>query len=411
MNLSRKRLLDYWLGRPLLAGLDLAARCLGAVLHRDHAAQPVRNAVFAKFQGIGSLVIGKPAIAAFRRSYPEARCIFWGTRSLEPLARQMPEFDLVLILDDRSALSAARTCLNALVQLWRMRIDWAFDLEVYSRLSSVLVTLTCARNRAGFALEQLRSRRAHTHLVYFNRYAYIGEAYARLIGQMLGKDQEINVCDYGKLRFALTPLPSIPTPYLVFNIHAGELSLERRWPLESFRVVIEALLARREDLTAIVIGHGNEEVRYASRLGPMDRVMDVCGKLTFEETVRVIANAELLVTNDTGPLHLGLATNTRIVGLFGPTRGVTYLPRGRTNAVAVQEPIYCSPCVHHWEPPPCLGDNQCMKRLRPSRVIAECEALLGMEPSKSPEEPPLPAAGYYAGLVYTRDAADPASRR
>jgi ADP-heptose:LPS heptosyltransferase len=129
-------------------------------------------------------------------------------------------------------------------------------------------------------------------------------------------------------------LPAIPAPYLVFNIHAGELSLERRWPLEFFRSVIQALLARRKDLTAIIIGHGKAEVRYASLLGPMDRVMDVCGKLTFEETVRVIANAELLVTNDTGPLHLGLATNTRIVGLFGPTRGVTYLPPGRTNAPA-----------------------------------------------------------------------------
>lgn len=411
MDLSRKRLLDYWLGRPLLAGLDLAARCLGAVLRRDHAAEPVRNALFVKFQGIGSLVISKPAIAAFRRRYPEARCVFWGTQSLEPLARQMPEFDSILILDDRSVLSAARSCLSALVQLWRMRIDWAFDLEVYSRLSSILVTMTCARNRVGFALEQLRSRRVHTHLVYFNRYGYIGEAYARLIGQMLGKDQEIDFCDYGKLRFALTPLPAIPVPYLVFNIHAGELSLERRWPLEFFRSVIQTLLARREDLTAIIIGHGKAEVRYASLLGPMDRVMDVCGKLTFEETVRVIANAELLVTNDTGPLHLGLATNTRIVGLFGPTRGVTYLPPGRANALAVQEPIYCSPCVHHWEPPPCLGDNQCMKRLRPSRVIAECEALLGITPGNSLDEPPLPTADYYAGLVYTRETADRPSRR
>jgi ADP-heptose:LPS heptosyltransferase len=402
MDLDRKRALDYWVGRPLLAGLDVAANCLGAVMHRAHATEPVRNALFVKFQGIGSLVISKPAIAAFGRAYPEARCIFWGTPALARLAQQMPEFDVILVLDDRTPLTALRSCVTALLRLWRMRIDWAFDLEVYSRLSSVLVTLTCARNRAGFALEQLRARRVHTHLIYFNRYGYIGEAYARMIGQMLPQGHEVDVCDYGNMRFAFSALPSISIPYFVFNVHAGEMALERRWPLESFRVLIDALLERRPDATAVLIGHGESEARYASGLGRTDRVLDLCGKLSLDETVRVLANAELLVTNDSGPLHLALATRTPIVGLFGPTRGVTYLPPGRERAVVVQEPIYCSPCVHHWEPPPCGGDNQCMKRLRPSTVIAACESVLGLPPREATVAAAAPAGNYYAGLVYAR---------
>jgi ADP-heptose:LPS heptosyltransferase len=402
MDLHRKRALDYWVGRPVLAGLDLAAKCLGAVMRRAHATEPVRNALFVKFQGIGSLVISKPAIAALGRAYPEARCIFWGTPEVALLAEQMPEFDLVLVLDDRTPLTTLRSCAAALVRLWRMRIDWAFDLEVYSRLSSVLVTLTCARNRAGFALEQLRARRTHTHLIYFNRYRYIGEAYSRMIGQMLPPGRGVDVCEYGSMRFAFSPLPSIPMPYFVFNVHAGELALERRWPLESFRVLIDALLERRPDATAVLIGHGESEVRYASGLGRTDRVLDLCGKLSLDETVRALANAELLVTNDSGPLHLALATRTAIVGLFGPTRGVTYLPPGRERAVIAQEPIYCSPCVHHWEPPPCGGDNQCMKRLHPATVIAACESVLGLPPRDAPIAPATPASNYYAGLVYTR---------
>ena len=402
MDLDRKRALDYWVGRPVLAFLDLAAKGLGAVMHRAHATLPVRNALFVKFQGIGSLAIAKPAIAAFGRAYPEARCIFWGTPALALLAEQMPEFGLILVLDDRTPLTALRSCVAALVRLWQLRIDWAFDLEVYSRLSSVLVTLTCARNRAGFALEQLRARRTHTHLVYFNRYGYIGEAYARLIGQMLPAGRQIDVCDYGNMRFALQPLPSIPTPYFVFNVHAGELALERRWPLESFRVLIDALLERRPDATAVLIGNGESEVRYAAGLGRTDRVLDLCGKLSLDETIRALANADLVVTNDSGPLHLALATGTPIVGLFGPTRGATYMPPGRARAMAMQESIYCSPCVHHWEPPACGGDNQCMKRLRPPTVIAACESLLGLPPREAPVPDAAPASNYYAGLVYTR---------
>jgi len=404
MDLDRKRALDYWVGRPLLACLDVAAKCLGAVMHRVHATEPVRNALFVKFQGIGSLMIAKPALAGFRRAYPGARCIFLGTPALALLAEQMPEFDLILVLDDRTLLTMLHSCVTALIRIWRMRIDWAFDLEVYSRLSSALVTLTCARNRVGFALEELRARRAHTHLIYFNRYGYIGEAYARMIGQMLPRNREIDACDYGTMRFAFAPLQSIPVPYFVFNVHAGELALVRRWPLESFRMLIDALLERRPDATAVLIGHGNAETRYLSGLGRTDRVLDLCDKLSLEETVRVLANAELVVTNDSGPLHLALATHVPIVGLFGPTRGATYLPPGRERAVALQEPIYCSPCVHHWEPPPCGGDNQCMKRLRPATVIAACESILGLPPREAPIAAAVeaPASDYYAGLVYTR---------
>lgn len=402
MRLDRKRELDYWVGRPLLASLNLGARVLGRILNRNHSAHPVRNVLFVKFQGMGSLVISKPALAAFRRHYPEARCVFWGTPGLTLLAANMPEFNEVLVLDDRSLSGMIRSSCKALARLWRLPIDWAFDLEVYSRLSSVLLTLTCARNRAAFALEHLRSRRVHTHLIYFNRYGYVGEAYARMIGQMLPLGEAIDVSDYGSWRFDLTALPSVRKPYIVFNVHAGELSYERRWPLESFRAVIDLLLESRPDFTAVLIGHGDAEVRYASGLGRTDRVLDLNGRLSLEDTMRVLANAELLVTNDSGPFHLALSTRTPIVGLFGPTRGATYLPPGRQRAVAVYEPIYCSPCVHHWEPPPCGGDNQCMKRLSVTKVLAACESLLGLPPHDLPFTKAVPASDYYAGLVYTR---------
>ena len=103
MDLKLKRSLDYWLGRPLLACLNALAAVLGAILHRNHKIEPVQTALFVKFQGLGSLVIAKPALAAFRRNYPNAHCVFWGTATLGPLARQMPEFDEILLLDDLGA--------------------------------------------------------------------------------------------------------------------------------------------------------------------------------------------------------------------------------------------------------------------------------------------------------------------
>jgi ADP-heptose:LPS heptosyltransferase len=407
MRLHTKRALDFYVGRPVLAVLQAAAWVLGGLLRRDHGVAPVRRILIAKFQGLGSLVIAKPAIAAVRRHYPDARITFWGTPSMLPLAREMPEFDDILVLDDRSLFGALRSIVVAVVRLWRDGVDWAFDLETYSRLSSVLITLSLARNRTGFALEQLRSRRVHTHLVFFNRYLHIGEAYARLFGQLLPEGHEIDVREFGSWRFALEPISSLRGQrYFLFNVHAGDLALERRWPRESFRVLIDRLLEKCPDASAVLIGHGANEVAYTAPLAQAPRTIDLSGKLSLTETIRAIANADLVVTNDTAPLHFALSTGAKVVGLFGPTRAATYITPGRSGAAGAQIHLYCSPCVHHWEPPPCDGDNQCMKRLAPAFVFARCCEVLQLPPPEPEPGASSPNGGasssYYPGLVYRR---------
>ena len=409
MRLKTKRALDFYVGRPILAVLQAAAWVLGEILRRNHGVDPVRTILIAKFQGLGSLVIAKPALAELRRHYPNAHIMFWGTPSMMPLAREMPEFDEILILNDRTILTALTSLSAAILRLWRKRVDWAFDLETYSRLSSVLITLSMARNRSGFALEQLRSRRVHTHLVYFNRYSHVGEAYSRLFGQVFSFGHQVDVKKFGAWRFPLEPLSTLSARYIVFNIHAGDLSLERRWPREYFRILIDELLARCPDAVAVLIGHGAKEVAYTAPLVRSDRIVDLSGKLSLTETIRVIANAELVVTNDTAPLHFALSTSVKVVGLFGPTRASTYIMPDRPGTAAAQISLYCSPCVHHWEPPPCNGDNQCMKRLSPAHVLTKCCELLGL-PAPEPDAVPLApnenaATDYYPGLVYRRSRA------
>jgi ADP-heptose:LPS heptosyltransferase len=411
MRLDSKRALDYYVGRPMLFLLRRAAQLLALVHDRNHATDPVHTILVVKFQGLGSLMIAKPALAELRRQRPHARIIFWGTRPMLALAEQMPEFDEILILDDRSIPRAARSAASALYKLLRYRIDWALDLEVYSRLSSVLVTLTSARNRTGFAIEQLRSRRVHTHLVYFNRYRHLGEAYARMVGLLLPAGAQVDEADFGSWRFEFQRLPNTPESYIVVNVHAGDLALERRWSRESFEVLIEELLRRRPGTSVILIGYGEAERAYCADMKKGPRVMDLSGILSLTDTFRLLANADLVISNDTAPMHFALSTRAKVVALFGPTRAETYLPRGRRNTAAAFVPLYCSPCVHYWEPLPCRGDNQCMKRLTVAHVLKMCCDLLEM-----PCDPPMPAAllpgageasTYYPGLVYRRPGGNP----
>lgn len=402
MRIRAKRRVDEYVGYPLLFALNILVLLLGLVFRRSHSVQPVDCILILKFQGMGSLALAKPSLAALRRAYPEARIIFWGGRSIAPLAQECPEFDEVVTLDDRGIVTGSLSTLRCLARLWRARIDWAFDLEVYSKLSSILMVLCLPRNRAGFAVNNVKPRKyTHTHLVYFNRYRFMGETYAKLLGLAL-PEGEIDIAEPGGFRFELEPLSSLPRPYVVLNIHAGELSLERRWPLPRFAALAEALLEAQPETTIVLIGHGEAEVRETASMPRHARILDIAGTLDLPETIRVLANASLVVSNDTAAVHLARCCGAPVVGLYGPTRAATYLPADVPNVVAITEDFYCSPCIHHWEPIPCGGDNQCMQTLQVQRVLEACCSLLGVD---VPERPPsdgqaqAPPSSYYAGLV------------
>jgi len=405
MRLQSKRRIDEFVGNPLLFVLNYMALLLGTVLRRTHQVLPVRRILVLKFQGMGSLILAKPGLRALRREYPQARIVLWGSPATVELARHMPEFDECIVLDDRTFVRAVVSLVRCLFRLWRQPPDWAFDLEVYSKLSSILMTLTCARNRAGFAVDTIKNRQwAHTHLIYFNRYRFLGQAYGKLLGLAQSTAAPIDTSDYGSYSFGLEPLPEIPKPYFVFNIHAGELSLERRWPQEYFRVLIAKLLEHVPEASGVLIGHGAFEVAECAKLPAHPRLVNLAGKLDLKQTVRVLANARLVVSNDTAPLHLALSTGSPLVGLFGPTRAATYFPEGRPGAIALSLDFFCSPCIHHWEPIPCGGDNQCLKSIPVSSVLAACCSLLSIPvPACGPEAGPfLSRPEYNAGLLSSR---------
>lgn len=90
--------------------------------------------------------------------------------------------------------------------------------------------------------------------------------------------------------------------------------------------MIARLLSLRPDAIAVLIGYRADR-RARLPLADPPRILDLSGQLSLTETVRLVANADLVVSNDTAPLHLALSTSVKVVGLFSPTRAETYLRR------------------------------------------------------------------------------------
>ena len=118
------------------------------------------------------------------------------------------------------------------------------------------------------------------------------------------------------------------------------------------------------------------------------KVFNTAGKFSLGELFALISGASLIITNDTGPMHISFALKKQTVCLFGPASPSQY--GQNPYAFGLYKNIYCSPCVHEFLTPPCRGDNQCMKLITVEEVELLSKHLLHNEYMAPPEYPAFP---------------------
>jgi len=145
----------------------------------------------------------------------------------------------------------------------------------------------------------------------------------------------------------------------------------KRWLPERFAAVGDAL-ARRGARVAVVGGPAERPVGEAIAAQMTAPARMLCGETSLPELVGVLARVGLLVTNDSGPMHLAAALGRPVVAVFGPTDWRETHPVGAEHRL-VRESVHCAPCRLR----ECPIDHRCMRRVTIDRVLGEVEALLG----------------------------------
>lgn len=158
------------------------------------------------------------------------------------------------------------------------------------------------------------------------------------------------------------------------GINAGaEYGAAKRWPAESFRAVVAHLL-RRTNVGVLLLG-GPADVPLAESLVPPDsgRVRVLAGKTSLPQLAAALKSCAVVVTNDTGPMHLAAAVGTRVLVIFGSTSPELTGPGlpGDTRHRFLRHGVPCSPCFLR----ECPADLRCLLGITPERVLAVLEAM------------------------------------
>ena len=139
--------------------LNGLVRFVGKLLRIDHSLnKPFKKIAVVKFKGLGSIVQATPMLKTIRLNFPEAEIIFITTIQNKALVEMLDFVNTGVYLDDRSIFKLMSSLPMFILKLIRMRIEVLFDLEVYSNMSSIICTLSCATNRFGYYLSSSQYR-------------------------------------------------------------------------------------------------------------------------------------------------------------------------------------------------------------------------------------------------------------
>jgi ADP-heptose:LPS heptosyltransferase len=166
-------------------------------------------------------------------------------------------------------------------------------------------------------------------------------------------------------------------------IAPGSRWLSKRWPIERFTEVIEPVL-KRGFARVIVIGSNAERDQMPSLLNLAPKsggtIVDLVGKTSIAQTLAIIADAGLVIANDSAPLHMAVGFDRPCIALFGPTDPAAVGPYARAECVVRAYQPHSSESIAYKDPR--LGDSL-MRLISTTLVLQSIDRVLALWPRRS----------------------------
>jgi len=327
--------------------------------------RPVRRIAVMKFFGLGSIVVATRSLAALRDSYPGAEIHFVTFASNRGILDILDMTDHNHYVDPSTPQAFLRSTFQVAAALRRAQCDLVLDLEFFAKFPLVLGSLAGIPQKAGFYLTSENWRRELLDITgFYNAYFHTSDIFLSLVYLCATGDYYyLNFNDwaakYRYPRIEPTELERIglrgklaalgigrADPLIVINPNTSpDLAPEaRKWPKERYAQLADELSGQLPGARVCFIGAPNERPYVASiaELCKTPRRHVLAGELSLRELLVLFAEARLVVSNDSGPMHLACLVDAPIVGLFFADTPTLFAPIG-SRVRCVAPPLYSIP--------------------------------------------------------------------
>ena len=367
--LSLLKWMDQYIGYGLSWVLPLKRH------HAKPVINPPKTIVLIKFWGLGSITLSLPLIKSLKQQYPSTKIVFVTLDKHREHLELCPLIDTILSITIKTPFHGIYALYNLTKTLRNHAPDMILDLEFFSYTTALLTWLSKAPIRQGFSAPERpydRRKKYYSNSIRYNRHQHMSQ-------QFLNFSPNPNTKIIFPSFQISTAMTTLSKESIILNINASNLAPERRWPLSYF-VALCNLIVTTTSAPIVLIGDQSEThytEQFLAQITTPERVQNTCGQLSINDLIQVIKQCLVLISNDSGPIHIASALNKPTIGFYGPESPKRFGPLA-TSQLVFYNPPSCGPCLspENLKESHCHYQQQCLTRFTPERVWPQIKIVI-----------------------------------
>lgn len=324
---------------------------------------------------LGDLTLTTPFIHALRKAAPDAQITFLADEKLKDVVLHNPYLDEVITIDKKGRDNSLLALIACARKLSGMDFDVLINLHPNERCSFICA-LTKTRVRAGTTHKLFKplwdvftplNRKIHAADMYLNVLEQLGIQHIEHNGLEIFPGEE-----HLRHAEAFWRENGVFGSDKLIGFNIGSAVVTKRWAPERFAKVAD-ILAGKGYKPVFFGGTMDEEMVHQAVSRMQTTPIVATGAFTIGGLAAAMRRCSLIITNDSGPMHVAISQKVPIVAMYGPSSPKLYGP-------------YTDEAIIVTAQPPCLGcadgmkhkcdDMQCMTRLTVEQVVQAAEAML-----------------------------------
>ncbi len=328
---------------------------------------------------LGDLTLTTPFIHALRQAAPDSHISMLVDEKLKDVVLHNPYLDEVLTIDKKGRDNSILALCASAHMLSDLHFDILINLHPNERCSFV-----CAMTKVGQRVGTCHSlfkplwdtftpldRTKHAADMYLDVLKQLGVAEPKHLGLEIFPGQEDT-----ELAAKFWQEQGVQGSDQLIGFNIGSAVETKRWAPERFAQVADTLADRGYKIVFFGGSMDEEMVTAATKLMQHTPIL-ATGRFTIGQLAAAMRRCALIITNDSGPMHVAISQKVPIVAMYGPSHPDLYGPYTDLATIVMADPP-CTGCAdgmkHHCD------DMQCMTRLTVVQVLAACDYWLKKAP-------------------------------
>lgn len=335
----------------------------------------MNNILVVNVNWLGDVIFSTPVFKALKDANPDARISCLAVPRVKEVLEHCPYIDEVIVYDEKGKHWYPWQKLKLISFLRSKKFDIVFLLH-RSMGRALMMFLAGIPKRVGY--ETKKQSWLLTHKVHLGAHdLHRADEYIKVVEDfgitvddrtcmLRVREDELRAIDEKLAQFGITHKDKL----VVIN-PGGNWDL-KRWPSEQFSQLVMRLA--KDFHVKVLISGADKDIALANKIASQSGVKPCvwAGATTLKELLALFKRAEVVISNDTGPVHAAASVGTDVIALFGPTRPEITGPRGRGRLTVLHNEIGCNkaPCYHL----SCL-QNECMRAITVDDVLKAFQTI------------------------------------